>query len=545
MTVTALPALVSDTCAVWWGNSLTVLAGMPDSSVDAVICDPPYELSFMNKGWDGSGIAYSVPLWQECLRVLKPGGHLLAFGGTRTYHRMAVAVEDAGFEIRDSLAWMYGSGFPKSMDVGKAIDKQDAGPVRLARAYMFTAWMRSTGITAAQISALTGTSSMGQHFLTETSQPAVATADLFDVLRPHLPSVPADIEKLVADRTVESETFKQRKIVGTTIRTSGHVFDNLTYNPAGVLGNKECPITEPATDEARRWTGWGTALKPAYEPIVVARKPLSKGLTVAGNVLRWGTGALNIDACRIAMSNQDRIAARVPMGSFKVDGKFSAQWASGRSGVVFEPQPAGRWPANLLLSHTLWCVESVAVWDCEPGCPVAELDTQSGVTTSRDAVRHHKATFGNKATNWLKSPDRTGNQEYADTGGASRFFTITDADPDLPAFRYGPKAPKRERPVAPDGTRHPTVKPLAIMRHLIRLVCPPDGIVLDPFAGSGTTVEACLLEGVRCAAVELEATHMPLILSRMARHTWTAAPAGLPGFVDPDGMGIRVDRDAA
>ena len=183
---------------VHFGSNLDVLPTLEDNSVDSIVTDPPYELGFMGKKWDSSGIAYNVELWKECLRVLKPGGHLLSFGGTRTWHRVAVAIEDAGFEVRDSIAWMYGSGFPKSLDVSKAIDKGTGESKQ--RQLKFVNWMRSTGLKQQQINTIIGKSDVGSHYL-RLDQPAIATADLFDKLRPYLPEVPEEIERLVAERT--------------------------------------------------------------------------------------------------------------------------------------------------------------------------------------------------------------------------------------------------------------------------------------------------------------------------------------------------------
>lgn len=269
------------------GDCLEVLKGMPDNSVDSIVTDPPYGLSFMGKKWD-----YDVPdqaIWEECLRVLKPGGHLLAFAGTRTQHRMAVRIEDAGFEIRDMIAWVYGSGFPKSMDVSKAIDNVDAAHARRARQLRFTEWVRSTGLTSAEINRITGTN-MGSHYTTAASQPAVATREHFEKLRPHFGvDVPDWVEQLVDERTVESENFKRREVLrvvtgmDTTIQRPGIPLQDSS-------ARREYPITAPATDEAKQWQGWGTALKPALEPITVARKPF-KG-TVAANVMEWGAGRL-------------------------------------------------------------------------------------------------------------------------------------------------------------------------------------------------------------------------------------------------------------
>lgn len=194
------------------GSNKDILPTFADASFDSIVTDPPYELGFMGKGWDSTGIAYDVDVWRECFRVLKPGGYLLAFGGTRTWHRIAVAIEDAGFEVRDSIAWLYGSGFPKSMDVAQAIDKLDAADERTARAREFQSWLREH-LSPQRVNELTGTD-MGHHLTTHPTQPAVATADLFDRLRPELPAVPGRIEELVAQRTVESKNFAAREVIG-------------------------------------------------------------------------------------------------------------------------------------------------------------------------------------------------------------------------------------------------------------------------------------------------------------------------------------------
>lgn len=303
---------------------------MPDNSVDSIVTDPPYGLAFMGKKWD-----YDVPeqaIWEECLRVLKPGGHLLAFAGTRTQHRMAVRIEDAGFEIRDMIAWVYGSGFPKSMDVSKAIDKMDAADARRERQLRFTEWMRSTGLTSAEINRITDTN-MGGHYTTAASQPSVATREHFEKLRPHFGvDVPEWVEQMVDERTVESENFKRREVVGRSESTAA---------TGGVYGEygKGFDITAPATDAARHWKGWGTALKPALEPITVARKPF-KG-TVADNVLEWRTGAINIDGCRVA--GDDAPACRKRHGGGIAENHTSFILPDCKT-----ESPAGRWPANLI-----------------------------------------------------------------------------------------------------------------------------------------------------------------------------------------------------
>jgi site-specific DNA-methyltransferase (adenine-specific) len=283
------------------GDCIEVMRSMPDNSVDAVVTDPPYGLSFMGKKWD-----YDVPseeVWRECLRVLKPGGHLLAFAGTRTQHRMACRIEDAGFEIRDMIAWVYGSGFPKSLDVSKAIDKSNGDPNRL---HKFTAWMRSTGLTARQLDELTGTN-MGGHYLTKASQPAIPTPELWEVIRPQCRDVPSWVDELV--ERIQAE----RKVVGhAEMRDTSEVRIAVcaSADDYNATARRKVSITAPATAAARQWQGWGTALKPALEPITMARKPFTS--SVAANVVEHGTGAINVDGCRVGDA------------------------------------PAGRWPANLI-----------------------------------------------------------------------------------------------------------------------------------------------------------------------------------------------------
>jgi site-specific DNA-methyltransferase (adenine-specific) len=465
------------------GDALAEVARLRDASVDAIVTDPPYEINFMSRGWDRTGIAYSVPLWRDCRRVLKPGGYLLAFGGTRTSHRLACAIEDAGFELRDTVTWLYGNGFPKSHDVSKAIDRLDAADERLARAREFQAWLCPL-LTPQQIDAATGTG-MGHHFTTHPTQPAVATAGLFDLLRPLLPDVPERIEQLIQQRTVESQNFKAREVVGEHRRTGK---DAGTYG--AFVGDSL--ITDAHTDAARRWSGWGTALKPASEPIIVARKPL--GSTVATCVLAHGTGALNIDACRVATEPRTTHTR----GNVRGVAAHGGGWTTGDA----TPGASGRWPPNVVLTHAPECNGA-----CADGCPVAELDAQSGITKSTGGKGERSGKFDD---GWGgRSGDYKGQNAggLGDSGGASRFY---------PTFRYQAKAPSRERPKV-NGISHPTVKPLALMRWLVRLVTPPGGTVLDPFAGTGTTGEACLFEGLSAVLIENDARYLPHIALRLQR----------------------------
>ena len=393
------------------GDCLDALAQLPDASVDAVITDPPYGLAdhrpdaivtaltawangdrehvpngkgFMGRDWD----AFVPPpaVWDECLRLLKPGGHLVAFAGSRTYDLMGLSIRMAGFEIRDGLQWLYGSGFPKSLDVSKAIDKA-AGAER------------------------------------EAIGPA-----------------------------------RNRLIGGAGGASTNHGRGGVQYGVDAV--------TAPATDAARQWQGWGTALKPAHEPIVLARKPL--GGTVAATVLQHGTGAINIDACRV----EGPPSGLKPYVRATVSGTYSGtsggvdKRLDAGAAVTFTDHPAGRWPSNVLLDEHA----------------AAELDEQSGTLKSGNV-----------------KPGTT------DSGGASRFF---------PTFRYQAKAPTSERPKV-DGVAHPTVKPLALMHWLVRLIVPPGGVLIDPFAGSGTTLQAAREEGFDVIGVERSDEYLPLIRHRL------------------------------
>ena len=300
---------------IYHGDCLETLRKAPDNFVDAIVTDPPYGLSFMGKKWD-----YDVPsveIWKECLRVLKPGGHLLAFGGTRTYHRLVVAIEDAGFEIRDQIQWIYSQGFPKSQDISKAIDKA-AGAER-------------------------------------------------EVVGPNPNNRP---NKMV---------------------------DGSRVGDCGYVTHEYQPITKAATPEAKQWSGWGTALKPANEPICLARKPLAES-TIAKNVLKYGTGGLNIDACRVSISENDPNHRKPSVGY--ADGSMFG--LGGREGENLNA--AGRFPSNVILDEAAAQV----------------LDGQSGVSTSKSggkagAIGYHSGG---------KGADRGG---HDDKGGASRFFYVAKA----------------------------------------------------------------------------------------------------------------------
>lgn len=418
------------------GDCRQVMATLPESSVDAIVTDPPYELGFMGKGWDRTGVANDVETWRQCLRVLKPGGHLLAFSGTRTQHRMVCAIEDAGFEIRDQAGWMYGSGFPKSLDVSKAIDKA-AGAVR------------------------------------EVIQRG---------------------ERSAARPVVEDQSG------GKAYRLAG-----------------DASVTSPATEAAKQWQGWGTALKPAWEPICVARKPLAKGMSVAANVLAYGTGAINIDGSRIAWASAGDEAeakaknAHADFGSGprenKVFGKDDRD--RGEAGNYDAP---GRWPANLLHDGS---PEVVALFPGEAG----GQDKRQGLTPGS-----RPGGFGGVGSD--KGSSTPNARLYADDGSAARFFwspkaSASDRHEGLEnpghQFKMGRLPHHAEKVNATGkGNHHPTVKPTDLMRYLCRLVTPPGGVVLDPFMGSGSTLKAAELEGFSAIGIELSPEYIAIAQRRIA-----------------------------
>lgn len=412
------------------GNCLEVMRGMEANSVDSICTDPPYMIDFMEKKFDTSkdNIAGRVELWAECLRVAKPGAFLLAFGGDRTHHRMMVAIEDAGWEIRTCLYWVFGSGFPKSMDIGKAIDK-------------------AAGV--------------------------------------------------------------EREVIGpnpyNSIRGSG--------SPSWGEGKLKSMqgssnLTAPATDAAKQWDGWGTALKPAAEIIVMARKKLSER-TVAANVLKWGTGGINVDACRIEANADDLVA----MDRHKNPTRTG--WVSASPDATYKPNAQGRWPANLLLDE-----EAAALLDEQSGERPGAI-TSGGGTHFVDGVKRI-------------NPQRP---MYGDTGGASRFFYVAkssrrDRNEGLEGM------PERVRNITdghgmgpintskasnggirenrPTANHHPTVKPTQLMRWLCRLVTPANGTILDPFMGSGSTLKAAILEGFDCVGIELDPDYFAIAERRIA-----------------------------
>jgi DNA modification methylase len=453
------------------GDCLDKLKELDNNSIDSIVTDPPYGLSaaknsgksskggFMGKHWD-----YDVPskeIWEECMRVLKPGGHLLAFAGSRTYHRMAVRIEDAGFEIRDMISWIYGSGFPKSMDISKQIDKR-------------------AGVEREVIGTTKGKGG-------------------------------ENLNKLSREGKGDSDNAKGMGAYG--------------------LGAKQItidiPLTAPTTDEAKKWEGWGTALKPAHEPIVIARKPLSEN-TVADNVIEWGTGGINIDESRIVLDEKlDKSQLRTINRSQKTE---NTGWGmnSNSGDTVQVIRTEGRFPANV-------------IFDEEAG---KMLDEQSGELKSgfMKAGTPRKMSESDVNTYGHYDSDTTYNDTYGDSGGASRFFycpkvskkerneglehlegkrvgTLNANSADLSNYggsSLGAASLKGENKLPePKQNHHPTVKPTDLMLYLIRLVTPKGGVTLDPFMGSGSTGKAAVRGGFDFIGIEREEEYFQIAEGRI------------------------------
>jgi hypothetical protein len=477
-----------DRVTVHHGDCLDVLRTLPDCSVDSVVTDPPAGVAFMGKDWDDDKggrdvwVAWLASVLAECRRILKPGGHALVWALPRTSGWTHRAIEDAGMDVRDCITHLFGSGFPKSLDVGKAIDKRPGASRHREFAAHLTERRQAVSLSRADVSERVVGTRSGACWNWEHHQ------------FPEAKWWPALRDLLGLDEVIWGPVIAEaeRERIGTRITGKGTGRGAVAY----IADGENDAVTAPATEDAARWDGWGTALKPSSEMWYLARRPLAG--TVAQTVLTHGTGALNIAATRVAGSYD-------PAGRKPQDIRGGRSVGAPAARLSDEPQechPAGRWPSNIVLSHSPTCPED----GCEPSCAVAELDRQSGTLTSGDGAGSRRNTVGGNGVTHGAMKGVIG-ASYADSGGASRFF---------PAFKYQAKAPTRERPKV-DGVAHPTCKPVALMRWLIRLVTPPGGTVLDPFAGSGTTAEAAILEGFRCITIEREAEYLPLILARIER----------------------------
>lgn len=429
---------------LYQGNMLDMLDVIEPNSIDAIVTDPPYELGFMNKGWDNSGVAFQKETWEKCLKVLKPGGYLLAFGGSRTSHRIACAIEDAGFEIRDTILWLYGSGFPKSMNIGLAIDKKEG--VQGQR-----------GIGGFNVGGIQ-----------------------------------------------EQENRKAKLYIGSTTD-----------------GSKQAAYTDYKSEEAKKWAGWGTCLKPAYEPIIISRKPFDG--SCIDNVLTYGTGGINIDECRVG----DEKLVNNGMSSLGV--MHDDNWRSDKS-VVSEVN--GRFPANVILTYDETDKEEVC-----GGMPYTENNTKSHLAKNSD----NNVNFN--ASNIVNVIG------YEDNGSAARYFYCAKAskrdrdegcenleDKTLAMSNQAKAELKRGNtdftgdPTSPLNAfntvqvaknNHPTVKPCDLMQYLIRLVTPKGGTILDPFNGSGSTGKAAMFENkdrnanYKYIGIELTPEYLPISKARI------------------------------
>lgn len=457
---------------LYQGNMLDMLEVIEKESIDSIVCDPPYELNFMGKGWDNSGIAFNPDTWQKCYEVLKPGGYLLAFGGSRTYHRIACAIEDAGFEIRDTIMWLYGSGFPKSMSLGKVIE----GKLTIGSAN-------------------------------------VRDIKKLDGIKENVTGGWNSNEVEQGKRTTEYEQVKT--------------------------------IVDYKTELGKKYDGWGTALKPSYEPIIVARKPF-KGSCV-DNVIKYGVGGINIDECRVEFKNGETNSSILRYNSKPQIGNNG--WEHKNRGKFYnedtrKSMEKGRFPANTILTYDETDFEEVC----------------GGFPNTKNNTKTHSAKNSDNNVNFnaSKSVNVIG---YEDSGSAARYFMnckYTEKDEDIRRYFYSPKASKKDRDEGLDefeevdttillnrkknsaginweqgGTNafsgaggikkntHPTVKPTNLMQYLVRLVTPNGGTVLDPFNGSGSTGKAVMYENkernknYKYIGIELTEEYLPIAKARI------------------------------
>jgi DNA modification methylase len=431
--------------------------------------------------------------------VLKPGGHLLSFGGTRTYHRVAVAIEDAGFELRDSIAWLYGSGFPKSLDVSKAIDKRGGESIGWFGEWL-RAWRKQNNISQKEVAALFPSKSGNLTGCVANWELGLnlPTAEQFTIICRHF------------NLPFESIEEAQREVIGSKMSGIANK-DEKERHTIGASKAIQVDITAPATPEAQQWQGWGTALKPAFEPVIVARKPIEG--TVANNVLKWGTGGLNIDASRIVAEDQEKLEKNWDRSQSHAAKEGRHSMSGGLNTINLSGYKAeGRWPANVILDPDT----------------AQLLDEQSGTSKSPKPY----VAEGYKETSMFGVGGVNHAREFGDSGGASRFFYVAKASKrdrnegleELPELRTGAMS------ATADGTMltgsgnerntrrqnfHPTVKPTSLMEYLIKLVTPPNGTVLDPFTGSGSTGKAAILQGFDFIGIEMTEEYLPIIEGRL------------------------------
>jgi site-specific DNA-methyltransferase (adenine-specific) len=558
------------------GDNIELLKKYPDNYFDAVVTDPPYGLGkepnaeelmkdwiekgyheisgtgFMGKEWDAF-IPQPV-FWKEVFRVLKHGGHVLSFFGTRTYDWGVMSMRFAGFEVRDCIQWLYGSGFPKSHNISKALDKQGGESLDWFIEYILEV-AKERGISKKELTMLFPSKNGNPTgWLWNKQNNQSITLEQYNIIKEYL--------KLPFENIEEAKGGVIGK--GKAGLTKGDI--------ANFSGETEFDITAPATEAAKKWDGWGTALKPANEPIVLARKPLEKGLSIAENILKWGVGGINIDASRVGSETRT-----TPV--FSNDTKTDSTSFNLNSNIQHERVETnqGRFPANIILTHHEDCEckgtkkvksdghhsgkvpdngglynlglkpledkgnihaqngkEEVEDWDCHEDCPIRILDEQSGVSKTGDIKPHKEkgtGTIYGNGNGFFSSRDYREVNFKGDKGGASRFFYVAKAskaerNKGLEDFdtkqttggggTYNEEAGAKYGSIKAEGKNfHPTVKPIKLMQYLVKMITPPNGIVLDPFCGSGTTGVACKLDGFQFVGLEQDPDYAKIADARI------------------------------
>ena len=455
---------------LYHGNMLDMLKVIEPNSIDSIVCDPPYELNFMNKGWDCSGIAFKIDTWQKCFDVLKEGGYLLAFGGTRTFHRIACAIEDAGFEIRDTIMWLYGSGFPKSMDISKQIDKRNGKQNEdFTKFGNYVKQCREAkGYSKNDIDKIMGTNTAcawweGRIYKDDFIVQLPDKENYYKLKE--ILDMNNDFDYLIEWQEAE------REVIGKKQKLESYQYKgNNVYQTNGDKEKITLDITMPSTDLAKQWQGWGTALKPSFEPIIIARKPFKGSLV--DNVIEYGVGGINIDECRVETNDN------LNGGAYSNNTKFLQNNVYGKYKKMKQEeykQPIGRFPANTILTYD--------------------------ETPSDERLRYFYCAKASK-----KDRDEGLDNQQKQKVNDGRNTPIDNA------FQRGETLRKNT---------HPTVKPTNLMQYLIRLVTPNDGIILDPFNGSGSTGKAVMYENkehnknYKYIGIELTEEYLPISKARI------------------------------
>ena len=464
---------------LYHGSMLDMAEVIEPESIDAIITDPPYELNFMNKGWDNSGIAFQKDTWKKCYDALKPGGHLLAFGGSRTFHRIACAIEDAGFEIRDTIMWIYGSGFPKSMNIGLAIDKRNGRNVNQEFIDFIINHRKLKNLSAKDVAELGGWYGNVNHGGTVRNWENgsnIPTKEQYAKLKEIL-DLDDSFDEYINIEPAEREIIGKMQNPASSIYTMGEIKKNRDVN-----------ITAPSTDLAKQWNGWGTQLKPSYEPIIIARKPCER--SIVDNVMKYGVGGINIDECRVPISKNDINMINAKSSKNPTDNynrNESKKYGDYALNIAVTANEQSRFPANTILTYD----DS----DYDEVC--------GGLSDEGSASRYFYCAKASKR-------DRNeGLKEFEDyvlpkNGSGKRFTVGGSKEVSLPRKNI-----------------HPTVKPTSLMQYLVRLVTPKGGTVLDPFNGSGSTGKACMYENAdrkvdyKYIGIELTEEYLPIAKARI------------------------------